>query len=296
MNKNVVFLSKRYQAMATENGGAMALPVYQTLTGYMRTRDAESIQAEIDESVLQEYSGLGTQTKCRAKTVKTYYTTHTFEQETTVEIVLPEGAERIEIKPDAAASKAKIDGNRVTLTTDETLYCVIHHDGDIFSGLRVFLDRAKPMPAKKKHTILFTEGIYTADNCEYIHLDENGTPVIDSVEDDTLIYIGKNAIVNAAIVLKGVKNVEIAGTGILTTLNRAQGADTCFEGEWFWGLFRENAVPNVYARQDLCLDAKRRRHQLLQHLRSFGGRMLHSEQRRLLLSVQLLRFDPMAAR
>ena len=104
------------------------------------------------------------------------------------------------------------------------------------------------MPKEKAHNLIFTEGIYTAENCAYIHLNEYGAPVIDGIEDDTLIYIGKDAIVNAAIILKGVRNVEIAGTGILTTLNRCHGAESGFAGEHFWGLFRDHAVPNLYIR------------------------------------------------
>lgn len=248
MMKNVVFLSERYRVTATENGQSRSIPVYQTLTGYMRTRDAQGIEMEIDEATLEQYNGLGSKTKCRAKTVKTYYTTHTFEDAVTVEILLPEDTERITVKPDAAAERVTVEKNRVTVTTDETLYLVLQADGDIFGGLRVFLDRAKKKPLQKQHVLEFTDGVYTAENCEYIRLNEYGAPVIDSIESDTLIYIGKNAVVNAAIVLKGVKNVEIAGTGILTTINRCHGASEGFDGTHFWGLFRDHALPNVYIR------------------------------------------------
>ena len=156
---------------------------------------------------------------------------------------MPDDVKSITVKPESAASKVVFDRGRVLINTDETLYFVIQPDGDIFSGLRVLLDRAKPMPERKKHNLIFTEGIYTSDNCEYIRLNESGAPVIDGIEDDTLIYIGKDAIVNAAIVLKGVCNVEIAGTGILTTLNRCHGAEKSFDGTHFWGLFRARAVP-----------------------------------------------------
>ena len=261
---NVIFLSNLYRVTASEHGQSKALPVYQTLMGYMRMRDAQSVELEMDAGVLTEYNGLGSNTKCRHKTLKTYYTTHTFEKETTVEILLPESVEHVEVKPASAAEKVTVKGNRVTVTTDETLYFVLKCDGDIYGGLRVFLDRAKRKPLQKKHVIEFSHGIYTAENCDYIHRDERGTPVIDGIEDDTLIYIGKDAIVNAAIILKGVKNVEIAGTGILTTLNRCHGADSNFLGTHFWGLFRENAVPNIYARsgceniviRDLVIDSE----------------------------------------
>ena len=262
--KKVVFLSELYRVTATEDAVTKALPVYQTLTGYMRTRDADHLEMEMDDSVLRTFNGLGERTRCRAKTLKTYYVSHTFQNQISLRITLPKSAEHITVKPESAADKVRFDGNCVTVSTDETLYFVIQPDGDIFSGLRVLLDKEKPMPAKKKHTLIFTEGTYTADNCEYIRLNEYGAPVIDGIEDDTLIYVGKDAIVNAAIVLKGVRNVEIAGTGILTTLNRCHGAEGGFEGEYFWGLFRDHAIPNVHIRsgcenivvRDLLIDAE----------------------------------------
>lgn len=262
--KNVVFPSDIYRVTATEDAVTKKIPVYQTLTGYMRTRDAAPAELEMEESVLETFNGLGTETKCRAKNVKNYYVAHTFRQQTVVEILLPEAVSQITVKPESAADKVKINGRRVTVKTDETLYFVLEPDGDIFSGLRVLLDRAKPMPKEKKHNLLFTEGVYTAENCEHIRLNEYGAPVIDGIEDDTLIYIGENAIVNAAIVLRGVRNVEIAGTGMLTTLNRCHGAEKGFAGERFWGLFRDHAVPNVYIRsgcedivvRDILIDAE----------------------------------------
>ncbi len=260
----VTFPSDLYRVSATEHAVTHSIPVYQTLMGYMRGRDEEPVELFMEDSILQEYNGLGVSTKCRAKTVKTYYAAHTFDTSTTVEIRVPESVKSLTVKPASAASKVRIDGNRLTVTTNETLYFVIHPDGDIYGGLRVFLDRARELPAPKKHLMEFSHGIYTVDNCPYIHLNEHGAPVIDGVEDDTVIYIGKDAIVNAAIVLKGVQNVEIAGTGILTTLNRCHGAGSGFDGSHFWGLFREHAVPNVYVRsgcrdiliRDLLIDSE----------------------------------------
>lgn len=260
----VTFPTDLYRVLATENAVTHSVPVYQTLVGYMRGRDEEPAELSMTDDILAEYNGLGTNTRCRAKTVKTYYTTHTFDQQTTVEILFPESVRNLEIKPRSAADQVTVHGNRVTVHTDKTLYFVIHPDGDVFGGLRVFLDRAPKTPTDKTHLIEFSHGIYTVDNCPYIHLNAHGAPVIDEIQDDTLIYIGKDAVVNAAIVLRGVRNVEIAGTGILTTLNRCHGARDGFTGTHFWGLFRENAIPNVYVRsgcrdiviRDLLIDAE----------------------------------------
>lgn len=242
---DVVFLSDLYRVVANEGGQQLGIPVYRSLAGYIRPRDAEKVQMEMPAEVLAEYNGLGVETGLRPKTVKTYYTTYTFTREASVEIYLPETVKMVTVKPAAAAKHVRIHKNRVTVRTDRKLYFVIYPDGDILGGLRVFLNREEENIAPKKHVLTFTDGIYTAENCDMIHLNAEGAPVIDGIEDDTLIYIGKNAIVNAAILLNGVKNVEITGTGILTTLNRCEGASSGFAGTHFWGLFRKNAMPNI---------------------------------------------------
>lgn len=99
-----------------------------------------------------------------------------------------------------------------------------------------------------RNVIEFTEGVYTAENCPYIHIDNHGAPVMDSIPDNTVVYIGKDAIVNAAIELKGTKNVRIFGTGAVSTVDRCHGADEGFASDRYWGAFRYYAKPNIYIR------------------------------------------------
>lgn len=264
MKIDVVFKSDLYRVVANEDGERRDIPVYQSLIGYMRPRDAAHVQMEPPPEVLAEYNGLGADTRLRPKTVKTYYTAYTFAKEAEIEITLPGSVKTVTVKPAEAERYVRIQENRVTVHTDRKLYFVLYPDGDIFGGLRVFLDRERKNTAPKKHVLAFTDGIYTAENCDMIHLNEEGAPVIDGIEDDTLIYIGKNAIVHAAILLRGVKNVEIAGTGILTTLDRCEGAESGFAGTFFLGLFRENALPSItvlgncegIAVRDVLIDAE----------------------------------------
>ncbi len=55
--KDVVFSSKLYRVTAIEDPVTKVLPVYRTLTGYMRTRNAAPV--EITDSVFETFTGLG---------------------------------------------------------------------------------------------------------------------------------------------------------------------------------------------------------------------------------------------
>ena len=242
MSKSVIFPTDRYRVTASEEEKREILTVHTTLTGECTIQETD----KAPEEVLAEYNGLGSW--CRARTRKIYYVTHTFRERVTLEIRLPKGVESFTVKPREAADAVRFEGGRAFITTDKTLYLMLYPTGDIFGGLRVLLEKEKPEPLGFVHTLRFDEGIYTAENCDAIRIDEHGTPVIDGIENDTLIWIGKDAVVNAAIELKNVKNVTVAGTGILTLLNRCHGAETEFAEERFWGLFRYYAKPNLLIR------------------------------------------------
>lgn len=241
--KNVVFRSERYGVEVFEGGVRRELTVYKTLIGYGGT---SRIEEAPDEELRREYNGL--ERVCRSRTVKAYYAKCGFEGSLRAEIRLPEDCESVKILPESARGKVRFADGKMVAETDETLYFVIQINGDIYGGLCVFLDKKREIAFDKKHIIEFREGIYTAENCEYIRIDEHGNPVIDGIESDTLIYVGEGAVVNAAIELVGVKNVEIAGTGIITLLNRCIGAENEFESDINWGLFRYYAKPNILVR------------------------------------------------
>lgn len=242
MSAKVLFPTDIYKVSVCERGIQRDITVHTTLTGECTKR----IPGIVPDEIFRTYNFPNQ--NCHGHTRKTYYTAYTFAEEACLDITLPSGTEQIKVKPESAEKHVKLSGGRVRVTTDETLYFVIYPDGDIFGGLRVLLDKEKPMPCPHKNKLIFTDGIYTAENCQYIRINENGAPVIDGIDDDTLIWIGKNAVVNAAIELRGVRNVTVAGTGIITTLNRAQGADESFSDDIYWGLFRTNALPNIVIR------------------------------------------------
>ena len=241
--QKVIFNSDRYGVEVFDGIARRELAVYKTLIGHGGTG---KIKEAPDEELRREYNGLDR--VCRSRTVKAYYAKCEFEGIIRAEIRLPEDCESVKILPESARKRVKFVDRKVVAETDETLYFVIQINGDIYGGLCVFLDKKRDIAFDKKHIIEFREGVYTAENCEYIRIDGHGNPVIDGIEDDTLIYIGEGAVVNAAIELVGVRNVEIAGSGTITLSNRCVGAENEFENDINWGLFRYYAKPNILVR------------------------------------------------
>lgn len=235
-----IFESDKYSLRVTEGTDTKSIPVYTSLL-----TDGGFNNITLPDGVYKEYDGLGMGTH----TVRTYFASFEFENSAAAEIKLPSGVKNIKIKPENAV-KADFSDGIVRFCVSGSVNFVIDPDGDIFGGLRVFCNKRKPMPAGFEHEIIFRRGLHTADNCDYIRTDEHGTPVIDSVPDNTLIYIADGAVVNAAIVLRGVHNVHICGAGTLSLIDRCHGADRDFDypdGQ-MWGAFRYWAVPNVYVR------------------------------------------------
>lgn len=216
--------------------------VNTTLVGY----SGERPEGEPAEDIKAEYNGL--KWSCKSETVTAYYTKYEFRDIAKLEIGVPENVEFVSIKPDSASKLVSFSNGKLTVVTDETLYFVIQPNGDIFRTLSVFLDKTEKRPISKANVMEFTEGVYTSENCEYIHIDEHGNPIIDCIKDDTLIYIGKDAVVKASFELKGVKNVEIAGTGTISLVHRCIGGEENFEAGRYFGLFRYYAKPNILIR------------------------------------------------
>ena len=187
MSNAVVFPTDIFRVTAIEAEERKDLTVYTSLTGECTMQEANRAPAEI----LAEYNAPGSW--CRARTRKTYYVTYTFSEQVTLEIELPETVEKFAVKPREAARSVRFADGKAFITTEEPLYLMLSPAGDIFGGLRVLLEKEKPEPRGFAHVIRFDRGIYTAENCDAIRIDEHGTPVIDGVKNDTLIWIGKDA-------------------------------------------------------------------------------------------------------
>ena len=161
---------------------------------------------------------------------------------------MPENVKEVKVKPECAKVNYSYNDGHFVFSAENDCNFYIEPDGDIFGGIHIFCNTKKEIINDKENIIEFSDGIYTADNCPYIRINEHGIPVIDNVRDNTFIYIGEKAIVNAAIVLKGVKNVKIAGSGMVSLIDRCHGAEKAFSDERMWGAFRYYALPNIYIR------------------------------------------------
>lgn len=234
-----VFLSDEYNVAVCEGGSCFNSPVYISLLS-----DGTENNIKLPQDIYDIYDGLGQGTR----TLKTYFTTFEFKEKANVTITFPADVKSIEIKPETALNALEYADGILSFEVNKDTSFVIEPNGDIFGGLHVFCNKAKEIVKDKKNIIEFTKGLYTSENCDYIRINKYGVPIIDKIEDNTLIYIHDGALVNAAIELIGVKNVKIAGTGIISLIDRVHGAENNFSTDRMWGAFRYNAKPNLYIR------------------------------------------------
>ena len=234
-----IFLSYKYMVNFVENDIETTVPVYIALLA-----DGTENNIKLPQDVYEIFDGLGQGTR----SVKTYYASFEFEERADVCVKLPVNTKSINIKPKKYNADIELKDNMVHFSTDKTVYLSIECDGDIFGAIHVICNKREFYKYDKPNVIKFENGIYTSENCKHIHMDEHGTPVIDSIPDDTIVYIGEHVVVNAAIELKGVKNVRIIGTGTISLVDRCHGAEECFEKERYWGAFRYYAKPNILIR------------------------------------------------
>lgn len=235
-NDKVRFLSDKYKVTVSD-GERHSADVCVALLA-----DGTTNNIELPPEIYAEYDGLGMGTK----TIKTYYANVEFERDATVEVDMPNDTEKLTVKPNRYNECVRFENGKAIVAVQDKMNFYLEPNGDIFGGIHIFCNERKKVNADKLNFIEFKDGVYTADNCEYIKINEFGTPVIDCIQDDTVVYIENGATVNAAFVLSGVKNVRICGGGEISLANRCHGADECFKDDRYWGAFRENALPNIY--------------------------------------------------
>lgn len=242
--KKVLYTTDKYRVRERTAAGEKEIPVYIALVS-----DGGCNNIRLPGDIYKEYDGLGQGTR----TVKTYFASFEFEEETDIIVSLPKKIHSVTIRPENSIQEYSFQPGELRIRVWEDTYFVIEPEGDIFGGIHIFCNRCRPPERDREHVIEFTEGIYTADNCKYIRINEYGAPILDGVVDDTLIYIADGAVVNAAIELKGVRNVKIAGNGMISLIDRCHGADNNFAGDRMWGAFRYHAKPGIYIRSG-CKD------------------------------------------
>ncbi len=234
--KNYYFTSDKYLVTVIKDGEVCQLPVSLALIC-----DGDGNNKELPPEVAAEYDGLGMGTN----TTKTCFTS--FEFDGTAEISVQTNAKAVTVKP-ILPHTFDVETGIVTLAVNGDCSFVIQPDGDIFGGLHVFCNKRRPIPQGKRHVIKFPAGVHTEENSPHIQNDEHGNPMVVGITDDTLIYLDHGAVVCANIELRGLQNVTVAGTGILSTIHRCHGAEANFDLPKLWGAFRYHAKPSIHVR------------------------------------------------
>ena len=245
MNTKKVFLSDKYMVKVKYKNGDIKKPsVYVTLE-----QNKLGNYIKIPDEIYREFDGIEHVTNG----TKAYFVSFEADDEVSVEVKLPDDTTSAIIKPLSYNINCKIENGVATFDLKPGQFIALEPNGSVFGELRIFCNLKKEVPQNRKNKIIFTDGIYTAENCEYIRINEHGCPVIDNIPNDTLIYVSDGAVVNASIYLKGARHITIAGSGIISTIDRCYGAENDFENEIIWGGFRYYALPSVFIKSG-CYD------------------------------------------
>lgn len=219
---------------------------WQKVTVYTTLCPDGSGYCDLPKEIFKEYNGVPYAPKAK----KTYFACVKYQKPVSVKVIFNESVKSFSLRPDLLNKKYVQNDNCITFTAEGEKCIVIEADGDTFGSLNLFFNTSKENAEHKKKLIEFNEGYHTYKNNSHIVLNEHGVPVIDSIIDDTVIFIHDGAVVCASVVLDNVKNVTICGTGVISLVERCYGADKDFDCETLWGPIRYNALPNIYIHND----------------------------------------------
>lgn len=231
--------SDAYRVTVGEGDAARALPVHLALTP-----DGAGNWFKLPPEVFRVYDGIDHATVGK-QTFFTSFDSDAAETKVTVRPARPFKAFRI--KPAAYGIPAERRGDELVLSVPKGRKIVVELDGDTSGQLSIFSNAPAGAPTEAKRTIRFAPGLHTAANDARIRPDEYGNPVLQGLADDTVVSLDEGAVVEAAVVIAGLKNVRIEGRGMFSLLERCEGADRGFRGK-LWGGFRRWALPSVYIR------------------------------------------------
>ena len=199
----------------------------------------------LPEDVHKEFDGC---TYGATTTKKTYFASFTSDETTKLEVCYDGEVKDFTVKPRSLNKKVIKNENKLILDINPGEKITIEPDDDIYGSINIFCNCFYEKDDTFENVIDFEKGYYSADNCDYITINEHGNPVIDNIKDNTLIHIADGAVVNAALILDNVKNVKICGYGVISLLERCHGAENDFESDTFYGGRRYWALPNIFIR------------------------------------------------
>lgn len=241
-------LSDKFKVFVRESAGE-----WQELSVYLALCPVKG-QANMPPELFAEFNGL---TYPRAGFAKpTCFAGFEYSGAVEIKAVYSRNADNLALKPESYNLDYAVHGNTVVFkinSADNIRFVTIQADDKPEEAVHIFVNDISEFKPAYDNVIHFTKGIYDVDNCEYIHIDEHGNPVIDGIKDNTYVYLDDGAVVRAAFILSGVKNVKIDGRGIISLLHRCYGYDEGFSCEPIFGPFRSYARPIIYIKSG-CSD------------------------------------------
>ena len=234
-------LSDKYKVFIRESSGSwQELSVY---TALCPIKGGDNMPPEL----FAEFNGL---TYPRAGFSKpTCFASFEYTDKIDIRVVHSGNADRLILKPENYNISCKNGKNTLEFSlniNDKIKFISVVADEKQEESVHIFANEISVFEPEFENTIHFTKGVYTSENCEYITTDEHGNPVIECIKDNTHVYIDDGAVVRAAFILCGVKNVKIDGRGVVSTLHRCYGYDSNFTCEPIFSPFRAFARPLFY--------------------------------------------------
>ena len=232
-------LGDRYKAFVREVGQT----TWQELSVYLALcPDGTTNYHEMPPQVAAEFNGFSHCSMAK----QTFFASFTANVPVEVRVVFNGTVQSARLKPLHLNLVPQVQGNTLYFAAKPGQKLSLELNGDLFGELTIFANQPAECEPPFANQIYFKPGYYTHQNCEYITLDEHGTPVLQGVRDNTLIYLEDGAVVNAAVVLSGNQNVKIAGCGVFSLIERCYGAEFNFTDKPLYAGFRYWALPMVY--------------------------------------------------
>lgn len=128
-----------------------------------------------------------------------------------VEVVINEKIERIDLRPTRRAKKFTVEGQSVKFLMSRADYYCLEVNGDLARPLLLFCDEK------------IEKQIYDGQKVIYFAKNSYFQTGVITPESNTVIFIDEGAVVEGKILAKGVKNLRILGNGILYGKNHEAG-------------------------------------------------------------------------
>ncbi len=231
-----VMTSDAYEVTLVQGEARQTSDVYLTICP-----DAKSRHDNLPEELRAEFNGISDGGPDTIYLEKAYYTGFTTDAETQVRVRIRQDFDRVEV----IGKDFALEGDEVTFAMQPGEKTILLVGDDFGRHLCVSADREYAIPQDAARLIELRPGLYTEENCAYISKNAYGFPVF-TVPDDTVVYLHRGAVIQAAVLLENAHNVKIVGNGSISTVDRCYGADRGFDVSPKYAPLRKGAMPAIY--------------------------------------------------